>query len=158
MCLVYRERHVRILRRRLASAFAHRSPSARTPLCVLFPARIIAAACYILAQHVIEGPQSPSLDVRIASPAPSASLPTPPSHKVAPPEASRFAIEHFDFNELDLVSVAGSSASLRFTLTLMYRIPTEVLNIILEFYAAQDLQTASHLAHVAAVCIGNYSP
>ena len=158
MCLVCRERHVRILRGRLASDFAHSTPSARTPLCVLFPARIIAAACYILAQHVIEGPQSPSLDVRIASPAPSASLPTPPSHKVAPPEASRFAIEHFGFNEVDLVSVAGLSVSLRFMTTLMYRTRAEVLNIILEFYAAQDLQTASHLAHVAAVCIGNYAP
>ena len=158
MCLVYRERHVRILRRRLASDFAHRSPSARTPLCVLFPARIIAAACYILAQHVIEGPQSPSLDVRIASPAPSASLPTPPSHKVAPPEASRFAIEHFGFNEVDLVSVAGSSIPFRFIPTLIHQVPTEVLNIILEFYAAQDLQMASHLAHVAAVRFENYSP
>ncbi|KAI0736973.1 cyclin-like protein [Fomitopsis betulina] len=114
-------------------AWSIANDTARTPLCVLFTARIIAAACYILAQHVIEGPQSPSLDVRIASPAPSASLPTPPSHKVAPPEASRFAIEHFGFNEVDLVSVA------------------EVLNIILEFYAAQDLQTATHLAHVAVI-------
>ncbi|KZT68990.1 cyclin-like protein [Daedalea quercina L-15889] len=114
-------------------AWSIANDTARTPLCVLFPARIIAAACYILAQHAIEGPQSPSLDVRIASPAPSASLPTPPSHKVMPPEASRFAIEHFGFNEVDLVSVA------------------EVLNIILEFYGAQDLQTATHLGPVAAI-------
>ncbi|KAH9934789.1 cyclin-like protein [Fomitopsis serialis] len=114
-------------------AWSVANDTARTPLCVLFPARIIAAACYILAQHVIEGPQSPSLDVRIASPAPSTSLPTPPSHKVVPPEASRFALEHFGFNEVDLVSIA------------------EVLNIILEFYAAQDLQTATHLGPVAAI-------
>ncbi|KZT11393.1 cyclin-like protein [Laetiporus sulphureus 93-53] len=106
----------------------------RTPLCILHPPRIIAAACYILAQHIIEGPQSPSLDVRIASPAPSASLPTPPSHNLSSPEASRFAVDYFEFNEVDLAGVA------------------ETLNIILEFYAAQDLQhSASHLVSVAAI-------
>ncbi|PCH38242.1 cyclin-like protein [Wolfiporia cocos MD-104 SS10] len=105
----------------------------RTPLCILHPPRIIAAACYILAQHIVEGPQSPSLDVRIASPAPSASLPTPPSHRLVSPEASRFAVEHFGFNEVELAGV------------------TECLNIILEFYAAQDLNRFDYLEDVAAI-------
>ncbi|KAI0934391.1 hypothetical protein AcW1_005931 [Taiwanofungus camphoratus] len=108
--------------------------SARTPLCILYSPRIIAAACYILAQHCVEGPQSPSLDVRIASPAPSASLPTPPSHKPPSPETSRFAVEFFGFNEVDLAAVA------------------ETLKVLLEFYAAQDSQdSVIYLASVAAV-------
>ncbi|OCH95518.1 cyclin-like protein [Obba rivulosa] len=108
--------------------------SYRTPLCILHPPRIIAAACFVLAQHLAEGPNSPPLDVRIASPAPSASLPTPPSHKAPSPRDSRFAIEHFGFNEMELAAVA------------------DVLRIILEFYAAQDTQhAAEHLASVAVV-------
>ena len=80
----------------------------RTPLCVLFPARITAAACYILAQQYTEGPTSLSLAARIASPAPAASLPTPPSHKSPFPESARFAIDFFKFNEVELASVAGN--------------------------------------------------
>lgn len=115
-------------------AWSIANDTARTPLCVLFPSRIIAAACYILAQHVIEGPQSPSLDIRIASPAPSASLPTPPSHKVLSPETSRFAVEYFGFNEVELAGVA------------------ETLNIILEFYAGQAVnKSGAHLTSVAAI-------
>ena len=67
----------------------------RTPLCVLFPAQVIAAACYILAQQYAEGPSSLSLAARISSPAPSASLPTPPSHKSPFPDSARFAIDFF---------------------------------------------------------------
>ncbi|EMD38513.1 hypothetical protein CERSUDRAFT_113694 [Gelatoporia subvermispora B] len=108
--------------------------SYRTPLCILYPPRIIAVACYVLAQHLAEGPNSPPLDVRIASPAPSASLPTPPSHKAPSPRNSRFAIEHFGFNEMELASVA------------------DVLRIILEFYAAQDIHhAAEHLSAVATI-------
>jgi len=116
-------------------AWSIANDTARTPLCILYPPRIIAAACYILAQHVLEGPQSPSLDKRIASPAPSASLPTPPSHKVLSPEASRFAVEYFGFTEVDLAGIAES------------------LNVILEFYAAQDSQNSPHLGSVIAVSL-----
>ncbi len=92
-----------------------RSPirSYRTPLCLLYPTRIIAAACYVLAERALEGPQSSSLDDRIASPAPSASLPTPPSHKSPWAGTSRRAIEHFGFNETELASVAGAPLSPR---------------------------------------------
>lgn len=82
---------------------------ARTPLSILHPPRVIAAASYILAQHVLEGPLSPSLDVRIGSPAPSALLPTPPSHKQLSPEVSRVVVEFFGFNEVELASVSGWS-------------------------------------------------
>lgn len=80
----------------------------RTPLCVLYPPQIIATACYVLAQRIADGPNSPSLDSRISSAAPSASLPTPPSHKATSPDASRLAIEHYSFSEADLTSLAGS--------------------------------------------------
>ena len=78
-------------------------------MCVLYPPRIIAVACYVLAQQYVEGVNSPSLSARLASPAPSASLPTPPSNKVPYPEAMRFAIEFCNLNETELVAVAGQS-------------------------------------------------
>ncbi|KAL0946927.1 hypothetical protein HGRIS_013088 [Hohenbuehelia grisea] len=81
--------------------------SYRTPVCILYPPKIIAAACYVLAQRVQDGQNSPSLDARISSPAPSASLPTPPSHKPASPETSRFAICYFGFSESEVASLAG---------------------------------------------------
>ena len=81
--------------------------SYRTPLCILFPPRIIAAACFVLGQRATDGPHSPSLDARISVSPPSASLPTPPSHKPASPDASRFAVEYFGFNEIELRHVAG---------------------------------------------------
>ncbi|OBZ75735.1 Cyclin pch1 [Grifola frondosa] len=115
-------------------AWSIANDSFRTPLCILYPTRIIAAACYVLAQYVVEGPQSPPLDVRIASPAPSASLPTPPSHKPPSPETSRFAVEYFGFNEVELAGVA------------------EALRIMIEYYGAQDLHSAyDYLASVAAI-------
>jgi hypothetical protein len=83
--------------------------SYRTPLCLLYPPKIIATACYVLAQRIADGPHSASLDARISYSAPSSSLPTPPSHKPASPDASRFAIEFFSFTEPDLNSVAGIS-------------------------------------------------
>ncbi|KAG2045361.1 hypothetical protein BDR06DRAFT_1015773 [Suillus hirtellus] len=43
-----------------------------------------------------------------ASP-PSASLPTPPSHKPVSPDASRFAVECYGFTEDDIAKVSGSS-------------------------------------------------
>ena len=81
----------------------------RTPLCVLYSSRVIAVACYILAQQYIEGPSSLSLAARISSPAPLASLPTPPSHKLSSPESARFALEFFKFNEMELASLSGAA-------------------------------------------------
>jgi cyclin K len=80
----------------------------RTPLCVLYPPKIIATACYILAQRIVDGPHSLSLDARVSPSAPSASLPTPPTHKPSSPDASRFAIEFIGLKESELLSVAGT--------------------------------------------------
>jgi hypothetical protein len=82
----------------------------RTPLCVLYPPKIIATACYILSQRIVDGPHSLSLDARVSPSPPSASLPTPPTHKPASPDASRFAIEFFGLNESELLTVAGTYA------------------------------------------------
>ncbi|KAJ7709934.1 cyclin-like protein [Mycena rosella] len=115
-----------------AWSFAH--DSFRTTLCLLYPPQIIAAACYVLAQRVVEGPNSFSLDARVSSSAPTASLPTPPSHKPPSPDASRFAIEHFSFDSAELACVS------------------EALSILLEFYKAQDIETSHpHLSSVVAV-------
>ncbi|KAJ7905465.1 cyclin-like protein [Mycena olivaceomarginata] len=115
-----------------AWSFAH--DSYRTILCLIYPPQIIATACYVLAQRVVDGPNSFSLDARISSSAPTASLPTPPSHKPPSPDATRFAIEHFSFTDAELVSVAEASS------------------ILLEFYSAQDVEnTQSHLQSVVAV-------
>ncbi|KAF8212264.1 cyclin-like protein [Mycena galopus ATCC 62051] len=115
-----------------AWSFAH--DSYRTILCLIYPPQIIATACYVLAQRVVDGPNSISLDARISSSAPTASLPTPPSHKPPSPDATRFAVEHFSFSDPELTSVAGA------------------LSILLEFYNAQDVEnTQSHLQSVAAV-------
>lgn len=73
----------------------------------MFDVRIIAAACYILAQRVHEGPHSASLDARISSNPPSASLPTPPSHKPTSPDATRFAVEYFNFSDGDFKDLTG---------------------------------------------------
>lgn len=90
----------------------HKSQSFRyrTPMCVLYPPKVTATACYVLAQRIFDGPNSPSLDARISVAAPSASLPTPPSHKPPSPDASRYAIEYFTFNEGDISSVSGISS------------------------------------------------
>ena len=71
----------------------------------------MAAACYVLAEYIREGPQSPPLEARIASPAPATSLPTPPSHKHPSTEASRFAVEYMELDEVELAGVAGVLAS-----------------------------------------------
>lgn len=76
-------------------------------LCLLFDIRIIAASCFILAQRVVEGEHSPSLDARIASSAPSTSLPTPPSNKPTSPDATRYVIEQLQFSEAELADLAG---------------------------------------------------
>ncbi|KAJ7940666.1 hypothetical protein B0H13DRAFT_1939256 [Mycena leptocephala] len=111
------------------TCFAH--DSYRTILGLLYPPQIIAAACYVLAQRVVDGPNSFSLDARVSSSAPTASLPTPPSHKPPSPDASRFAIEHFSFTDAELASVA------------------EALSILLEFYKSQDVEISHpHLKSV----------
>lgn len=79
----------------------------RTPLCILYPPRLIAIACYILSQKILDGANSPSLDARISATAPSTSLPTPPSHKPPSPDASRAAIDYYNLNESDLHAVSG---------------------------------------------------
>ncbi|KAG6850233.1 hypothetical protein H0H93_016080 [Arthromyces matolae] len=107
--------------------------SYRTPLCVLHPPKIIAAACYVLAQRISDGPNSPSLDARISASAPTASLPTPPSHKPPSPDASRYAIEYFDLTEAELALVS------------------EALSILLEFYSAQDTVNYPYLTPIIAV-------
>ncbi|KAG2144994.1 cyclin-like protein [Suillus cothurnatus] len=107
--------------------------SYRTPLCVLFPPRIIASACYVLAQRAVDGPHSASLDARISASPPSASLPTPPSHKPASPDASRFAVEYYGFTEDDIAKVS------------------DALSILLEYYSAQDMQNAPHAAPLTMV-------
>lgn len=109
--------------------------SYRTPLCLLYPPRIIAAASYVLAQHIVDSSTTTSLADRIGSPAPSASLPTPPSQIPNLPESSRFAVELFKFNEVEMSSVG------------------EAITALLKFYAAQDLQGSSEYLSVLAVII-----
>lgn len=101
-----------------AWSFAH--DSYRTPLCVLYSPQMIAAACIILAQKLVEGAQSPSLDHRVAWPDPSSTLPTPPSHQPSSPDASRSVLDHLSFGAGEMALVA------------------EALDILLEFYRAQD--------------------
>lgn len=105
----------------------------RTPLCILFPPRIIACTCYVLAQRAVDGPHSASLDARISASPPSASLPTPPSHKPASPDASRFAVEYYGFTEDDIAKVS------------------DALSILLEYYSAQDMQNAPHVAPLTMI-------
>ncbi|TFK42608.1 cyclin-like protein [Crucibulum laeve] len=90
--------------REYAWSLAH--DSYRTPLCILYSSKVIAGACYILAQCVIDGPNDTSLDARLSSFA-SSSLPTPPSHKPPSPNAARHTIEYFGFTPSDVTSIAG---------------------------------------------------
>jgi len=98
--------------------------SYRTPLCILFPPRIIASACFTLAQMHFEGPNAAPLDARISTPAPSTTLPTPPSHNPTSPnptqDLTRFVANFFSLSESELKSVA------------------EALTILIQFYASQD--------------------
>jgi cyclin K len=61
----------------------------------------------VLAQRIVDGPNSPSLDARISAAAPSKSLPTPPSNKPPSPDAARAAIEHYNLNEEELSNISG---------------------------------------------------
>ncbi|KAF9564661.1 cyclin-like protein [Agrocybe pediades] len=107
--------------------------SYRTPLCILYPPRLTAIACYILGQRIVDGPNSPSLDARVSTTAPSTSLPTPPSNKPPSPDASRAAIDYYNLNEGELRQVS------------------EALGIILEFYTAQDLDIYPYLSPIVSV-------
>ncbi|KAF8636560.1 hypothetical protein AX17_003372 [Amanita inopinata Kibby_2008] len=108
--------------------------SYRTPLCIVYPPKITATACYVLAQHIYDGPNSFSLDARISATSPSSSLPTPPSYKPLSPDASRYAIEYFSLNDVQLAAVS------------------DALSILLEFYSAQDVQgTYPYLSAIIAV-------
>ncbi|THU90718.1 cyclin-like protein [Dendrothele bispora CBS 962.96] len=106
--------------------------SYRTPLCIIFPPQVIAAACYILGQCIVDGPNSLSLDARISNSAPSASLPTPPRF-ASSPDVSRLAVEHFAFNETNLCFVG------------------DALSILLEFYSAQDETSYPYLKPVLSI-------
>ena len=61
----------------------------------------------MLAQRIVDGPNSPSLDARISAAAPSKSLPTPPSNKPPSPDAARAAIEHYNLNDEELANISG---------------------------------------------------
>lgn len=128
----------------------------RTPLCVFFSPRIIAAACFILAQRAAEGPHSPSLDARISASPPSASLPTPPSHKPGSPDASRFAVDYFGFSELESLHLAGEHVI--WLLESAAKSDPDALSIVLEFYAAQDPQTTMHVSSLTSVSCCKISP
>ncbi|KAG6866893.1 hypothetical protein C0991_003808 [Blastosporella zonata] len=122
----------------------------RTPLCILYPPKVIAAACYVLAQRMSDGPNSPSLDARISTSSPISSLPTPPSHKPPSPDASRYAIEYFTLNEAELMSIAGVPRNFS-----MYWLASdqlsEAMSILLEFYAVQDRTIHPHISPLVEV-------
>ncbi|EAU88564.2 hypothetical protein CC1G_04270 [Coprinopsis cinerea okayama7 len=107
--------------------------SFRTPVCLLYPPRIIATACLVLAQRLFDGPNSPSLDARISATSPAAHLPTPPSHKPPSPDATRVVVERYGFSDSELSSIA------------------DVLSIMLEFYSAQDAESYPYLSRIASV-------
>lgn len=122
----------------------------RTPLCIFFPPRIIAAACFTLAQRAADGPHSPSLDARISASPPSASLPTPPSHKPGSPDASRFVVDYFGFSESESHDLAGQYITTRFGSPGSSQC-VDALSIMLEFYSAQDPQTILHVSSLTSV-------
>jgi hypothetical protein len=73
--------------------------------------RIIAAACYVLAQRLVDGPHSLSLDARVFPTLPTASLPTPPTHQSNSPDASRAALGFFKLDAVDGQAVVGRSSN-----------------------------------------------
>ena len=108
ICLEYCKRFVSNIEG-LSLLQCWRRHSYRTPLCVLYTPRLIAVACYVLAQRIFDGPNSPSLDARISTSSPSKSLPTPPSHNPPSPDASRALVDHYNLHEPEVDQVAGSS-------------------------------------------------
>ncbi|KAF5391436.1 hypothetical protein D9757_001915 [Collybiopsis confluens] len=130
-----------------AWTFAH--DSYRTPLCVLYPPRVIATACFVLAQYIAQGPNSLPLDSRISFSPPSASLPTPPSHKAPSPDASRLAIEFFVLSETDVRDVAGECSY--FLLMNEANDIIDALAFLLEYYSVQDLDLHPYISAIARV-------
>ncbi|VDB82931.1 unnamed protein product [Peniophora sp. CBMAI 1063] len=115
-------------------AFSIANDTYRTPLCILYTPKIIAATCYVLAQRLYDGSNSPSLDARLAPIQPSASLPTPPAHKSASPDVNQAILAFFALNELEVQSVIDS------------------LSILLEFYRHVDAQgLQEHLGDLLAI-------
>ncbi|KAJ3540921.1 hypothetical protein NMY22_g4101 [Coprinellus aureogranulatus] len=126
--------------------------SYRTPLCILYPPRIIATACYVLAQRIYDGPNSPSLDARISATSPASHLPTPPSHKPPSPDATRAVVERYAFNDNELVGIAGKCLS--FTIQeecLNHGLLADALHIMLDFYSAQDESNFPYLSNIVCV-------
>lgn len=115
----------------------------------MYPPKIVAAACYVLAQRIHDGPNSPSLDARISATAPSMSLPTPPTHKPPSPDATRFAIEHFQLTDGELSSVAGMTLWLHNSS--VTHIFVVALVILLDFYGAQDMTSYPYLSTIVTV-------
>jgi len=116
--------------------------SFRTPLCVLYSARVIASACFILAQKYHEGPNAVSLDARISIPAPSATLPTPPPHNPTSPDPlsdhTRFVANFLALTDDELNHVS------------------EALSILLEYYNAQD--SAPQVAQLSLIQAPTINP
>lgn len=86
----------------------------RTPLCLLYPPKAIAAACYILAQRIADGTDSASLDERVSSAAltvASSNIPPQGHISVGSPHS---AFEFFNFSDSDLKSVAGMTYQINF--------------------------------------------
>ncbi|KAI0031830.1 cyclin-like protein [Vararia minispora EC-137] len=96
--------------------------SYRTPLCVLYMPKTIAAACYILAHRLVDGPHSLSLDARVFPTLATASLPTPPTHQSNSPNASKAAVEFFRLDAADGQDVI------------------DAMDILIEFYRHTDYQ------------------
>ena len=123
----------------------------RSPLCLLYPPKTIAIACYLLGQHMSEDPLSTSLDALISKI--SSSLPTPPSHDDASPESGQYSNDHLSLSKEEVTSVAGPIAPPRSTNRSTNSLGlVDALSIMLEFYSAQDLQNAHpYVAPLAAV-------
>lgn len=129
-------------------------PRYRTPVCILYPPRLIAYACYILAQRTNEGPNSSSLDTRVSTTSPSASLPTPPTHKSTSPNASRLLVEYYAIGEAESTQLAGQFGVNSPQSRTLIQYTAEALNLLLEFYGVQRAEGDTiYLEAVASVCI-----
>lgn len=119
---------------------------------MLYTPRIIAAACFVLAQHLAEGSHSAGLDARIAATPAAASLPTPPTHKPASPDAYRVALEYYRLTEADLRDAAGKCYTYRRPRSMeSSQASLDALCVILEFYRAQDLSKVNYLGPILTV-------
>jgi cyclin K len=94
-----------------------------------------------------------SLDARISIPAPSATLPTPPSHNPTSPDPlsdhTRFVANFLALTDDELNFVAGM-IRLRFLFRVhVTEVCPEALSILLEYYNAQDF--APQIAQLSLV-------